>query len=89
MICLTLLLLAIHVATFRPLYIVSGWLGRHVAFFGKAYAQYAIADAVAWLAVLLNDEPTRQTAPLIYYITGGTSILLVVSPIVFDLIIIF
>eukprot|EP00434_Breviolum_minutum_P010343 symbB.v1.2.009126.t1/scaffold577.1/size258142/1 len=30
--------------------IAAGWLGKHVAFFGKAYAQYAIADAVAWLA---------------------------------------
>lgn len=58
MICLILLLLAIHVATFRPLYVVSGWLGRHVAFFGKAYAQYAIADAVAWLAVRANSTPS-------------------------------
>lgn len=26
----------------------AGWLGRNVTFLGKAYAQYAIADAATW-----------------------------------------
>lgn len=67
MMCLILLLLAIHVATFRPLHVVSGWLGRRVAFFGKAYAQYAIADAVAWLAVPeWRAHPANSTPNSLY-----------------------
>ena len=75
-----------NVATFRPLHVVSGWLGRHVAFFGKAYAQYAIADAVAWLAVPeWRAHPANSTPNSLYnrwhFHTAGC------CAIVFDLII--
>lgn len=39
--------------------IAAGWLGRHVAFFGKAYAQYAIADAVMLTEVPM-DVPVED-----------------------------